>query len=395
MQSNTTIYGPGAGRRNGPYRAGPGGDCVCPNCGYIQPHNRGNPCTDNVCPECNTSLVRKDVQKVIQEGAMAQYFSKKEKEVVLSKLTSISAKKKPAKKAAGFKKPAVKTIMETFNSALSMLPECGSGGTAPVCKACRSFGTSMGTSGLPLPKKTLIDKFDERSKKVGLALEKRVVELKDENTKDPAIKVINKLVSTLKDKNKIKEFKKYLKTLGKGEEAAMETLKTFSKALKAPQGFKKKIITDRRNFNVIIQNDSYRLTIRTSWEGEDSMVFSANIINKKTDALMGPQIVGNIEDYEDPATVVTNLMKWAEESKEDKTEFKVDKVTYVVTSTKLESMKKKLKKKGSVILPPKGMGVGFKLTTDKVKGADAAPAALKKIFDVPKLFIAPAETKEK
>jgi hypothetical protein len=312
---------------------------------------------------------------------MNQVFSEVERQNIKDKLSATGAKKKAGGSKGKFKKPAIKSMMDTFNSALSMLPECAGGGDAPICKSCRGFGTGMGVSDLPLPKKNLIDKFDERAK----------VDLKDTNAKDPAIKVINKLVSTLKDKTKIREFKKYLKTLGKGEEKAMETLKAFSKALKAPSGFKKKIITDRRNFNIIIQNADYRMTIRTSWEGEDSMLFSANIVNKNTDALMGPQIVGNIEDYDEPEAIVKNLMKWAGEAKGGKTTFKVDKVTYVVPETKLEAMRKKLKKKGTITLPPKGMGVGFKLSTTKTKGADAAPAALKKIFEVDKLFISQAE----
>lgn len=322
---------------------------------------------------------------------MKQTFNEDERQIIKDKINATGAKKKAGGAKGKFKKPAVKSIMDTFNSALSMIPECAGGGDAPVCKTCRGFGTGMGVSGLPLPKKNMIDKFNERTKKVGLTLEKHIVDLKDTNAKDPAIKVINKLVSTLKDKAKIKEFKKYLSTLGKGEEKAMEALKAFSKALKAPQGFKKKIITDRRNFNIIIQNDDYRLTIRTSWEGEDSILFSANIVNKSTDALMGPQIVGNIEDYDEPDTIVKNLMKWASAAKSDKVTFKVEKITYIVPGVKFEAMKKKLQKKGTITLPPKGMGVGFKLSTTKLKGSDAAPAALKKVFGVDKLFISQAE----
>ncbi|MBN1304207.1 MAG: DUF5320 domain-containing protein [Anaerolineales bacterium] len=32
--------------------------CVCPACGYSQPHNPGNPCSSINCPECNTRLIR-------------------------------------------------------------------------------------------------------------------------------------------------------------------------------------------------------------------------------------------------------------------------------------------------------------------------------------------------
>lgn len=50
----------GRGRRQG---AGLGnslqaGICLCPSCGYSQPHQRGEPCRRRVCPECRASLVR-------------------------------------------------------------------------------------------------------------------------------------------------------------------------------------------------------------------------------------------------------------------------------------------------------------------------------------------------
>lgn len=34
--------------------------CVCPNCNYEEPHERGKPCFSNVCPNCNVPLVRRD-----------------------------------------------------------------------------------------------------------------------------------------------------------------------------------------------------------------------------------------------------------------------------------------------------------------------------------------------
>lgn len=37
---------------------GPGGECVCPKCGYRVPHSRGEPCYNKTCPKCGTSMTR-------------------------------------------------------------------------------------------------------------------------------------------------------------------------------------------------------------------------------------------------------------------------------------------------------------------------------------------------
>ena len=37
---------------------GPGGECVCPKCGYKTPHQRGNPCHQRKCPECGSFMTR-------------------------------------------------------------------------------------------------------------------------------------------------------------------------------------------------------------------------------------------------------------------------------------------------------------------------------------------------
>lgn len=50
--------GSGRGRMGGPYAAGPGGDCVCPSCGYRAPHQAGVPCTNQTCPKCGARMVR-------------------------------------------------------------------------------------------------------------------------------------------------------------------------------------------------------------------------------------------------------------------------------------------------------------------------------------------------
>ena len=50
-----------SGRRGlgGGYGYGPGGVCVCPNCGYEQAHQPGVPCFSQTCPKCNTPMQRK------------------------------------------------------------------------------------------------------------------------------------------------------------------------------------------------------------------------------------------------------------------------------------------------------------------------------------------------
>jgi hypothetical protein len=50
--------GRGPGRMGGPKAAGPGGDCICPNCGHKVPHKRGQPCYEVNCPKCGTRMTR-------------------------------------------------------------------------------------------------------------------------------------------------------------------------------------------------------------------------------------------------------------------------------------------------------------------------------------------------
>lgn len=47
----------GRGRMGG-VAAGPGGECVCPNCGYREPQIRGSPCMNKKCPKCGTKMTR-------------------------------------------------------------------------------------------------------------------------------------------------------------------------------------------------------------------------------------------------------------------------------------------------------------------------------------------------
>ncbi len=49
----------GGGRgRGGGFAMGPGGNCVCPNCGNQIPHVRGTPCYKRKCPSCGTAMTR-------------------------------------------------------------------------------------------------------------------------------------------------------------------------------------------------------------------------------------------------------------------------------------------------------------------------------------------------
>jgi hypothetical protein len=49
--------GRGRGRGNKP-GIGPGGNCVCPNCGHKIPHKTGERCADVTCSECGTKMIR-------------------------------------------------------------------------------------------------------------------------------------------------------------------------------------------------------------------------------------------------------------------------------------------------------------------------------------------------
>jgi len=51
--------GQGGGRGlGGGVAAGPGGYCVCPNCGEKVTHQLGSPCYDQKCPKCGTAMTR-------------------------------------------------------------------------------------------------------------------------------------------------------------------------------------------------------------------------------------------------------------------------------------------------------------------------------------------------
>jgi hypothetical protein len=50
--------GRGPGRMGGSKAAGPGGNCLCPNCGHRVPHKVGQPCYERKCPRCGTTMTR-------------------------------------------------------------------------------------------------------------------------------------------------------------------------------------------------------------------------------------------------------------------------------------------------------------------------------------------------
>ena len=49
----------GGGRGLGPNRLGPGGSCICPQCGKEVEHTTGQPCNQIKCPSCGTIMTRK------------------------------------------------------------------------------------------------------------------------------------------------------------------------------------------------------------------------------------------------------------------------------------------------------------------------------------------------
>ncbi|MDP8254390.1 MAG: hypothetical protein P9M14_01440 [Candidatus Alcyoniella australis] len=49
--------GGGQGRMGGQAN-GPGGACVCPQCGKRIAHQQGTPCFEQMCPDCKVKLVR-------------------------------------------------------------------------------------------------------------------------------------------------------------------------------------------------------------------------------------------------------------------------------------------------------------------------------------------------
>lgn len=50
--------GPGRGKTAGSSGTGPGGFCICSNCGTKVLHQTGAPCHKVKCPQCGTAMVR-------------------------------------------------------------------------------------------------------------------------------------------------------------------------------------------------------------------------------------------------------------------------------------------------------------------------------------------------
>ncbi|MBN2135020.1 MAG: hypothetical protein JW737_04770 [Acidobacteria bacterium] len=50
----------GRGRSGGIKRTGPGGNCICPKCGYKERHIQGSPCKKKKCPECGAIMIREE-----------------------------------------------------------------------------------------------------------------------------------------------------------------------------------------------------------------------------------------------------------------------------------------------------------------------------------------------
>ncbi len=54
--------GPRRGRsRRGSERSGPPGNCICPECGVVLPHQLGMPCFQTKCPQCASPMTRRFV----------------------------------------------------------------------------------------------------------------------------------------------------------------------------------------------------------------------------------------------------------------------------------------------------------------------------------------------
>ena len=59
----TTVLSKGRGRMGGPKSGGPGGSCVCPECGYKTKHTTGQPCSEIECPKCGAEMTRGEVKE--------------------------------------------------------------------------------------------------------------------------------------------------------------------------------------------------------------------------------------------------------------------------------------------------------------------------------------------
>ena len=61
MQEKNKGFSRGRKRRggmDGGVGMGPGGECLCPNCGHKETHRLGEPCYSRKCPKCGVPMAR-------------------------------------------------------------------------------------------------------------------------------------------------------------------------------------------------------------------------------------------------------------------------------------------------------------------------------------------------
>ena len=51
--------GRGGGAGGGGLGFGPRGECICPTCGTVAPHQPALPCREMKCPKCGNQMTRK------------------------------------------------------------------------------------------------------------------------------------------------------------------------------------------------------------------------------------------------------------------------------------------------------------------------------------------------
>lgn len=58
----------GFGRNNAgrSVASGPGGNCICPQCGYTESHMTGLPCAQKKCPSCGIAMTRQMNNQEVQ-----------------------------------------------------------------------------------------------------------------------------------------------------------------------------------------------------------------------------------------------------------------------------------------------------------------------------------------
>jgi len=59
-ETGSSFRGGGRGRGGGTRPgSGPGGKCVCPECGAEKSHQVGVPCYEQKCPKCGAKMVKR------------------------------------------------------------------------------------------------------------------------------------------------------------------------------------------------------------------------------------------------------------------------------------------------------------------------------------------------